>query len=112
MVRKNALLAIGGYDQQFKYAQDYDLVLKLVNHGKVANLPIVLLRYRIDPNSSISFRKQKEQEKFAMFARINALNSGNFVIWQWLYLAKPLVSYLFPTILKTFILKRVVWQNV
>jgi glycosyltransferase involved in cell wall biosynthesis len=48
MIRKSVLLIVGReYDPTFKYAEDLDLWLGLLNSGvRFANLPIVLVKYR------------------------------------------------------------------
>lgn len=53
MIRKSALLEVGRYDLRFKSAEDLDLWLKLAEVGKLANIPEVLLQYRIH-SSAIS----------------------------------------------------------
>mgnify|MGYP001358427466 CR=1 FL=1 len=45
MMRRSVLAAAGGYRKEFA-AEDYDLLLRLVEVCKVANLPEVLLKYR------------------------------------------------------------------
>ena len=46
MIRRDALFSIGGYDENFLRAQDYDLWFRLGNIGLLENLPNVLLDYR------------------------------------------------------------------
>ena len=46
MYRKEAVLRIGGYREQFRTAQDLDLYLRLAQIGKLTNVPRFLLRYR------------------------------------------------------------------
>lgn len=110
MIRKSVLLNLDGYDEKFKYAQDYDLVLRLGAISKVANIPKVLLKYRIEPETSISFKNQKEQEKYAILARLKALRYYKYPIWESLFLIKPLIAYLVPSSLKIFLLKTIFWK--
>ena len=50
MMRRNAALEIGGYRPQFSpAAEDYDLWLRLGERHDLANLPDVLLFYRLHP---------------------------------------------------------------
>ena len=52
MMRKKAVLAVGGYDESFPPAEDYALWSSLVLGGyKLANIPHILLRYRTHPQS-------------------------------------------------------------
>jgi glycosyltransferase involved in cell wall biosynthesis len=71
MVRKEALLKVGGYRLFFVYAQDYDLTLRLQEQGKVANLagPLYALRYS---NETISAARAGEQMAYAAHARMAA----------------------------------------
>jgi glycosyltransferase involved in cell wall biosynthesis len=47
MMRRHLLLEHGGYDSDFRFAEDLDLWLRLLNRGvRFANLPGVLVRYR------------------------------------------------------------------
>lgn len=47
MLRRPLVLAIGGYRPQMEPAEDYDLWLRLAEHHDLANLPDVLLEYRV-----------------------------------------------------------------
>ena len=56
MMRREAVLAVNGYDPELFLAEDLDLVLRLSERGKVVNLPQVLQKYRWH-NQSISVNK-------------------------------------------------------
>lgn len=47
MFRKDTVLSVGGYDTTWLTSQDYDLWSRLVPHTEFANIPEVLLLYRI-----------------------------------------------------------------
>jgi len=49
MMRKAAALAAGGYRSALRDADDYDLWLRMAERTRMANLPQILLRYRIHP---------------------------------------------------------------
>jgi glycosyltransferase involved in cell wall biosynthesis len=51
MIRREALLAVGGYNSDLMPAEDLDLWLRLGELGKLANLPQPVLRYRIHSQS-------------------------------------------------------------
>jgi Glycosyl transferase family 2 len=51
MIRRDALLEVGGYRQETYPAEDLDLWLRLAEIGQLANLPEVLLQYRMLPQS-------------------------------------------------------------
>jgi hypothetical protein len=52
MLRRSAVLAVGGYRPQIEPAEDYDLWLRLAQHHDLANLPDVLLDYRLHAGQS------------------------------------------------------------
>ncbi len=76
MMRREALRQLQGYDEQFKYAQDYDLWLRLSEHHKIANLEEPLYCWRVTADC-ISKSKIKEQEYFAGLAQKKAAKRGN-----------------------------------
>ena len=51
MMRRRAVIESGGYRDGILSAEDYDLFLRLAEIGKLANLPDVLLRYRLHAKS-------------------------------------------------------------
>ena len=54
MMRRSTVQAVGGYDENCKVTEDLDLWLRLGEQGQLANLPQVLLHYRVHPNSANS----------------------------------------------------------
>jgi glycosyltransferase involved in cell wall biosynthesis len=46
MVRRDVLIEIGGFCEQFALAEDRDLCLRLAERGRLANIPEVLYSYR------------------------------------------------------------------
>jgi hypothetical protein len=46
MMRKDAVIAVGGYRPAYQYAEDYDLWLRMAERYALANLPDRLLYYR------------------------------------------------------------------
>ncbi|NDV46092.1 glycosyltransferase [Paludibacter sp. 221] len=62
MVRSDVFTRYGiRYDERYLYSADYNLLIDISKHGKIANLPDVLLKYRSDNVDKISLSKQKEQ---------------------------------------------------
>ncbi len=51
MVRRSAILQVGGYDESLPTAHDLDLWLKLSEVGQLANLQEPVVKYRIHGNS-------------------------------------------------------------
>lgn len=60
MMRREPVLALGGYDESFRSAQDLELWLRVGEVGCLANLPDVLLKYRLH-DGSISGSKAEQQ---------------------------------------------------
>jgi len=61
MARRSAMEAIGGYDESCEFAEDLDLFLRLAEHGRVANLPGIVLHYR-QHLASIGHSKPETQQ--------------------------------------------------
>lgn len=60
MMRVAALKEVGMYSDQYPAAEDYELFFRLTKRFKVANLPDVVLDYRVDPKG-ISLSKRRRQ---------------------------------------------------
>lgn len=65
MFRKSPTLDIGGYRDEYRYSQDYELWCRLIKVGEIAILPEVLLQQRFHANR-ISSMNNIEQENFAL----------------------------------------------
>ncbi|MCU0523245.1 MAG: glycosyltransferase [Elainella sp. Prado103] len=65
LIRRSALRQIGGYDPAMRTVEDLDMLLRLGEIGKLANLPDVILKYRFHPQSvsaqNIEFQTQMAQ---------------------------------------------------
>jgi len=72
IVRRAALVEVGGYNEQYTYAQDYDLWLRLSEVGLIRNLDEYLYLLRSWPGN-ITTIKLKEQTEFAELAISQAL---------------------------------------
>ena len=71
MMRREAVLAVKGYDPELNSAEDLDLVLRLSERGKLVNLPQALQKYRWH-DQSISAKKQAWQLDRARLAVLRA----------------------------------------
>lgn len=60
MLRRDAVLGVGGYDESLPRAQDYDLWLRLVRGHRVGSLAEVLYDYRV-PSADGADRSTPEQ---------------------------------------------------
>jgi glycosyltransferase involved in cell wall biosynthesis len=102
MIRRSALDQVGGYNETMKRAQDYDLWLRLSRTCKFENLSEVLMQKRVTRNI-ISFKNEREQIRFALLARLNALKRGDFPLWCAIYLLKPFLATILPSPLVTWV---------
>jgi hypothetical protein len=76
--RRSALAArTGFYDEQFSYAQDYDLWSRLAEHGAIGNLGEYLLRLRISPWSMTATYGERTLEG----PQISLRNIGGLLGW-------------------------------
>lgn len=62
LIRREAMTAVGGYDETLKSALDLDLWLRLGEIGTLANLPSVVLHYRLHGNSISETRSQEQRQ--------------------------------------------------
>ena len=100
MFRKNIIDNIGAYDESYKYAQDYELWLRIANKFKVANIKEPLYIWR-RTKENISSKKEEEQAFFAQKAR-NSINNTETKKHQ---KNKPLISVIIPTCDRPYMLK-------
>jgi hypothetical protein len=68
MLRRDIVLAAGGYRKAFGGCEDYDLWLRLSEQHDLMNLQEVLLRYRYHP-MQVTARRAAEQRLAALVAR-------------------------------------------
>ena len=71
MIRKDAFLAAGGYRPLLARAEDIDLWLRIAETHALANLPDVLVRYRVHPGQT-SIRDCEVQALGTVAARVAA----------------------------------------
>ena len=70
MMRRDAVLKVGGYRKAFSHAEDYDLWLRMSDLGyAIANLPQPLLNYR-EHDANVSVTHRKTQVRSTILARI------------------------------------------
>jgi glycosyltransferase involved in cell wall biosynthesis len=78
MMRSTVVRSLGGYDESFRFAQDYDLWLRMAERTAVANIPAALYCWR-RTNSGITSVHAQEQQECAALARFNAAARGILV---------------------------------
>jgi len=69
MFKRMVIDKIGGYNELFKYSQDYELWLRVSKHFDVNNLQEPLYCHRIHRSGSIGLTKTREQFLFGVLAR-------------------------------------------
>ena len=67
LIRKNSLLEIGGYDTNFRAAQDIDLWYRLSSLGRLVNTSDYILKLR-KSNTNISSNRKEEQARNSIIA--------------------------------------------
>lgn len=105
MLRKKVLNEMGFYNSEFKYTQDYELLLRVGSKYKLKNLNEFLVDYLYDAKGiSISF-KRKEQDRFALRARYLALTKYNYSKKHWFDFLIAFAEYLIPFKIKILLVK-------
>ncbi len=70
LIEKETLLKYNSYNEKFKYAQDYELFIRLINNGeKILKINEVLYELNIKNNISQNFKEQ--QKIYAKLAKKN-----------------------------------------
>lgn len=111
MFRRNVLLKEGLYNEKYKYAQDYELALRIVKKYKVANLPGFLMKYQLVPQSISFLIGGRSQKAYAIKARWQAIVRYGYPKWQIVYLLKPCLIYLIPPKILYLYIKNFVWRK-
>lgn len=106
--RLGKLLAVGGYDESYKYSQDYRAYLMLGRGGMLANTPKVLVKLR-KRTGSISVSKGTSQELYALKARLLACLSLRYkttIVDVVLFVFQLLSLVLIPHKVKMFLFSK------
>lgn len=70
MYRRSAVIAVGGYRQEYAPAEDLDLWLRILEHYKIANIDNILVQYR--RHSSQLSQSNKIQQAESMYRALAA----------------------------------------
>ena len=105
MFDKNMFVELGGYNNEFKIAQDYDFFIRACKKYKVYNIPEFLIKQRIN-KESISISKMRKSLKSALKIRWKAIMEYDYPKYYLIFLIYPALSYLIPLKVKFFILKK------
>lgn len=102
MIRTTVLDQIGGYDESYSRAQDYDLWMRCAPLTKFANLPEILMQKRFTMGM-ISYAREKEQIRSALRVRLAALRRKQYPWWCSVFLLKPALAVFLPTPVVRFV---------
>lgn len=104
MMRKSALDNVGFYNESWRFAQDYELWLRIARKYEIANIPEILLNYR-ETSCSITGSKNKLQTGFVMKAKRMAIKEGQYPKWNYIYLFRQYLNLIIPVKVRKFIKK-------
>jgi glycosyltransferase involved in cell wall biosynthesis len=93
LLRRQGYEAAGGFRDDSGYAFDYDLVLRLLRIGQVANVPEELVSYRY-AGTSISAARAMQRD--GLRVRWRALRRDGYPLSRYIWLAKPLAALALP----------------
>lgn len=96
--RRDAVLAVGGYDPRYRYATEYDLWLRLAERWRVLALD-ELLATRVMGTANVAARAERAQTREAIAIRLRALRRRRTLRGAG-GLVAPVISYLTPPALK------------
>lgn len=111
MFNAKKLRVLGGYNEQLRTAQDYDLLLRAAWHFKVANVPEVLIKYRYRQGSISWMKAGKQQERTGLWIRYNAIKNYGYSWFNLIHLVRPLLTYIIPKKAKFWIWKTLAWKK-
>jgi glycosyltransferase involved in cell wall biosynthesis len=101
MIKRSVILDVGLYNEKIKYAQDYDLWLRVASKYKTYNINKVLLLRRM--GSNISTLKEREQMLSALRSRIRSILKKQYPLINLLYLVRPFIAIFIPKVFRSYI---------
>lgn len=101
MVRRKVIYDIGFYNKNMKYAQDYDLWLRMVAKYKLVNISEPLIKHleysSLDYNN---LKKRKIATKYSLIAKHRAIRTGVYPLFYYYTFAVGILSIIIPVKLK------------
>lgn len=83
LYRKNLAIQAGGYRLPDSYNEDYSLALRLGQLARLANLPLVMVRYRINPRGVTQTRAR---QRVTVALGLIREHQGNYPHYWWAWL--------------------------
>jgi glycosyltransferase involved in cell wall biosynthesis len=102
--KRDACLQLGGYDESYRYAQDYNLWVRFIAKYSVANLPQILAFQRITQDN-ISFKKERQQRWYALKSKFLAIKLLKLSVLHYYYLLNEIAIIILPRSLVKLIRK-------
>lgn len=100
--RRDACMQLGGYDESYRYAQDYNLWVRFAAKYSVANLSDILAFQRITPES-ISIKKERQQRWYGLKSKLLAIKLLKLSALHYYYLLNNLAVIVLPRSFVRFI---------
>jgi len=94
-MRRAALEEVGGYDEAFAVAQDYDLWMRMSRVTRMANLSEALVIRRLLPGR-VSEARDTERLRTEASVRWRAVRSGTYPAWCAHFVIRPLLAQALP----------------
>ncbi|MFC1531985.1 glycosyltransferase family 2 protein [Thermodesulfobacteriota bacterium] len=95
LLRHEVFSIAGLYDQSLRYAQDYELWLRVAKYYELANLPEPLVDLRVDWSKLA--QKNKEARRFEFQILIRHFKNESYPKKYYIYLLRPFLLSIMPT---------------
>jgi glycosyltransferase involved in cell wall biosynthesis len=95
IIRRTVLESAGGYDQHFKYSQDYELWSRVADYTQFRNLSAVLLSHRLTLKHIAQVSRQRAL--YSLRARLCWIRRHATGLDDWVRLLRPLFWLLLPS---------------
>lgn len=95
VMRRAPVERVGGYDETFPVAQDYDLWMRLSGETHMANLPEALVVRRLLPGR-VSATREAERLRAEARVRWRAVRRGAYPPWCAVFALRPLLAQAIP----------------
>lgn len=109
MMRKTALIEVGGYNEKWSPAGDLDMTFKIGMTNRLANISEIVVRYRTHRGSA-TYRNLKRIEKDSVGIRIGyaRCSSYHMTARDWSYNVLHYMSiWLIPTVVKMWLFNKI-----